>query len=235
MDLIIAALVVLLIVLVVRMIPYKVVLENMYLIRNDIPTRFKKLGGSSVEIDPLEYEHLRSRINPRSSYKAKYDWRDEYDSKGNPIPDKLDKLIKTYAAKVENCCSDRTSSSTDSKKESLSNLDNHCGGSLCSLVNPGCPPLNRIGLEAFGVKNDKIIGIQHFENGDVDRTWSSTIYTRNDEPHFNPTTPKPIFANLKYLQNRGKYKCYDKCEKLGDSQSRSECMDDCLRLSATVY
>lgn len=236
MDLIIAALIVLLIVLVIKLVkPCNVMTENMYPVRNDIPSRFRKLGGSSIEIDPLEFEHLSSRI-----YRAKHDWRNEYDADGNAIPDKLHKSLGKYMSNVENCCGsnkkEHCCSQTGDKKENLSNLDNHCGGSLCALACcPNCPMLNRIGLENFSSQNDKIIGIEKFENGDVDRTWSSTIYTRNDEPHFNPTTPKPIFANMKYLQNRGKYKCYDKCEKLSEPQSRSECMEDCRRLSATVY
>jgi len=178
--------------------------EHLFPLRDTTP-RYRKLGGSSVELDPFEFEHFQSFQSSQP---------------------KIKKSENCCGSKMENCCGSSISKGMESFYVPPAD-PKKCGGYV-------------IPAEILKPADDIYVGSsflndEHFENGDVDRSWSSTIYTRSDEPHFNPTTPKPIFANMKYLQNRGKYKCYDTCERKDNAQDRSTCMEECRRLSSTVY
>jgi len=208
--------------------------EHLFPLRDTTP-RYRKLGGSSVELDPFEFEHFQSFQSSQP---------------------KMKKSEHCCSSKMEHCCGAKKAEhcTCASKME-------HCCGNSKGVENFYVPPADPkkcggyvIPAEFLKPADDIYVGLpfknssspflnvsssflndEHFENGDVDRSWSSTIYTRSDEPHFNPTTPKPIFANMKYLQNRGKYKCYDTCERKNNTQDRSACMEECRRLSSTIY
>lgn len=204
--------------------------EHLFPLRNDTTPRYQKLGGSSVELDPFEFEHFQASAN-------------------HPVIKKEHCCGSSLSKGMEHCCGAKKAEHCicNSKME-------HCCGSdkkeHFQYVPPADPkkcggyiippeffkPADDIYVGPPSKNSSSFLNGEHFENeGDVDRSWSSTIYTRSDEPHFNPTTPKPMFSNMKYLQNRGKYKCYDTCERKNDASSRSACMEECRILSSTVY